>query len=113
MCMFTAREHHLNPPEVFEMKKAAGDITYSPDKVADMILSGLKKNSYHLPSPDLMQTLSQSTMASLTPYPLWTPVQMLVSALTVPVTLYFTSLFDRIARKHCKKPEAIKREKDS
>lgn len=113
VCVCLAREQKLNPPEIGDMKKAAGDTTYSPQKVADKIILGLKKSRYHLPSPDVLQTLSQSTMASLTPYPFWTPLQMLISAICVPITMYFTSAFDKIACKYVTEPKMTNKTKET
>lgn len=78
---------------------ALGGETFPPEVVAAAIMRGLKRGEYHLPSPDLLQTLSQSSMTGLSPTPFWPPVQMLVTGLLVPVYAVYTRLFDGIVKK--------------
>ncbi|GMH45680.1 hypothetical protein BSKO_13643 [Bryopsis sp. KO-2023] len=94
------RELKLTPPEVLAMHNAVGDKAFAPERVAELILSGLKKGVYHLPTPDFLQTLSQSTMASLSPYPFFLPFQMCIAGLVVPVSTFITGWFDRIVKRH-------------
>lgn len=90
------REVQQNPPEMEAMMAAVGDTPVQPERVADCIIRGLRAGQYHLPSPDFLQTLSQSTMASLSPYPFWLPFQMLIAAVAVPISVYITWTFDKI-----------------
>lgn len=91
-------DKEVNPPEVEAMKRACGIQVHSAAETAQCLLSGLKKGRYHLPTPDFLQSISQSTMSSLSPHPYWTPLQMLVSCFSVPVKYYITTMFDRIVR---------------
>lgn len=98
MVVDSVAEKDVNPPEVEAMKRAVKLQLFTADETADCIMSGLRKKQYHLPTPDFLQSISQSTMSSLSPHPYWTPLQMLVSCLSVPVKYYLTRMFDRVVR---------------
>eukprot|EP00210_Caulerpa_lentillifera_P006547 g6252.t1 len=96
-------ELQLTPPEVLDIMKAAGDSMFKPMDVAKAILKGMKQDRYHLPSPDLLQTLSQATMSGLSPVSYWLPIQALICAVCVFVSSYFLNTFDKITHRHVKK----------
>jgi len=110
-------ELETTPEEVKSMLDASGDTVFAPDIVADAILRGasnvgvcersfvlgIKQDKYHLPSPDTLQSFSQSAMAGLSPNPYPLVVQAFINFICTFVFVYFCSVFDRITREFSKK----------
>ena len=68
----------------------------------------MKQGKYHLPSPDMLQTFSQSAMAGLTPAPYFLPFQAVLNFICTLLFAYFVRVFDRITTRHTRQREAKK-----
>ncbi|KAK9915016.1 hypothetical protein WJX75_003662 [Coccomyxa subellipsoidea] len=63
-----AKENLSKPPVCHDISRAAGDVLFTPEQVAQCMLKGMERGAYHLPSPDFGQNLMIAASAGLSPH---------------------------------------------
>ncbi|EFN56464.1 hypothetical protein CHLNCDRAFT_57682 [Chlorella variabilis] len=95
-----AQENASKPELCLAVNSALGSDLFTPDKVARLLLRGIERGQYHLPSADLGQNLLVSGMTSLSPKRFPLLVQVLLGPILPLATSVFGWIADRAATKH-------------
>ncbi|CAL5221529.1 g3737 [Coccomyxa viridis] len=95
-----ANENTTKPSECHAISRAAGDVLYTPDQVAECMMRGLEQGAYHLPSPDFGQNLMVAASAGLSPHAYNGLLEFLLAPFVALALRIFGKIVDKAVLKH-------------
>jgi len=95
-----ATENISKPAATTAISEFFQDTVFKPEVVARAMFKGLQRGRYHLPNPDLVQSLLISHCAGVTPKPMGALLEMLLAPLITLIVVVARAIIDGIVHKH-------------